>query len=367
MYTPKKFIKFVASVFAVSVVSFAAVAAVATEEVSFDRVELIIPYGPGGGSSLHGRLYAMALEKTLPGNPTVLIRNIPGAGSVRGINEFHNVAKPDGKTIASIASGTFFSYIVDNPVVRYPLTEFNSFLSSPFGVIIYARKDQAGGLTGNAVENIKALQKTPPVYGGQDATSSDMPALLAMHMLNIKPRTLFGVSNNEARGAFERGELTLNYDNMASWETGVEPLIKEGTAVPLFTFGFVNENGEVIRDPVAPLIPTFNELYEAVHGKPLAGIEKETWMAMLAIRVMAAKAFVLPKGTPQHIIDVYSQAAREADAAIQQTSQGKAILGPYPQTFGKEAQLTMLAAAKFTDEQKQYLRDWAREVYDVQF
>jgi tripartite-type tricarboxylate transporter receptor subunit TctC len=365
MSLPAKLLKVFAAGIAASTLTFTA--ASAQQQVRFDKVELIIPYGPGGGSSLHGRLVASALEKHLPGNPTIVIRNIPGAGSVRGINEFDKDAKPDGKTIASIASGTFFSYVVEEPAVRYELPKFNAFLSSPFGVVVYARKNQAGGLTGDAVADVKRLQKNPPTYGGQNATSSDMPALLSLHLLGIKPRTLFGVSNNEARAGFERGELTLNYDNMASWESGVEPLIKEGTAVPLFTFGYVNEKGEVVRDPMAPHIPTFNEVYEKLHGKPLSGIEKDTWMSMLDIRVMASKMFVLPKGTPQHIIDVYSEAARKALAELQKNPEALEILGPYPQTFGREAQRTMISAAQFSDAQKQYLRNWARDVYNVKF
>lgn len=332
-----------------------------------NEVELIIPYGPGGGSSLHGRVVASALEKTLPGNPKVIINNIPGAGSVRGINEFDSNAKPDGSTVASIASGTYFSYIVDNPAVRYALPEFNAFLGSPFGVIVYARKDQAGGLGDDPVQNIQKLQQNPPAYGGQNATSSDMPALLALDLLDIEPRTLFGVSNNEAQAAFNRGELTINYDNMASWESAVEPLIEEGTAEPLFTFGYVNEEGEIERDPKAPDVPTFTELYEEIHGEPLAGTAKDTWMAMMAIRVMGAKMFVLPKGTSQEIIDTYSQAACKAQEELLKTPEALQVLGPYPQLCGSAAQRTMLSAAKFSEEQKSFLRDWLKSTYEVEF
>ena len=48
------------------------------------RITMIVPYQEGSGSTIHGRLFAMALEKSLPGNPTIVIRNIDGGGSVRG-------------------------------------------------------------------------------------------------------------------------------------------------------------------------------------------------------------------------------------------------------------------------------------------
>ena len=337
------------------------------ESTSFDRVELIIPYGPGGGSSLHGRIYARFLEQTLPGKPDVVMRNVPGAGSVVGINEFANSASPDGKTIASIASGTFLSYIVDSPEVRYPLTEFRAFIGSPFGVMIYARPDQAGGLGDDPIENVRKIMGTRPIYGGQNAISSDMPALVAMHLLGIRPVTLFGVSNGEARAAFERGELDLNYDNMAKYESGIKPLIDDGSAVPLFTFGFVAADGTIERDPMAPEIPTFFEVYEEIHGQPISGIEEDVWRSMMAIRVMSSKAFVLPKGTPDEIYEIYSEAAAQAIEMMKDDPEAQRVLGPYPQLSGADAHRNMLDAASFSDKQKQWLRDWASEVHQVEF
>lgn len=337
------------------------------QEVKFSRVELIVPYGPGGGSSIHGELFKEALEKTLPGNPTIITRNIPGAGSVKGINEFHAKAKPDGNMVGSIASGTFFSYLVQSPQVKYPLTQFKPFLASPFGVIIYGRKNQAGGLGVDAVENIKKLQKAPGVYGGQNAISSDMPALVAFHLLKIAPKTLFGVSNKELQGAFQRGEVTLNYDNMASFEENVKPMFADGSAVPLFTFGFIDPDGKFVRDPAAPDIPTFMEVYEKVTGKALSGIELDVWKAMMAVRVMSSKALVLPVGTPQKIVDTYAEAARKAVEMLKKDPRAQKVLGAYPQLIGKEAEAAVKAAADMTPAQRQWLRNWAKTVHNADF
>jgi hypothetical protein len=126
----------------------------------------------------------MALEKTLPGNPTIIIQNIDGGGSVRGINQFHQDAKPDGLTIAAIATGTFFQYILKDKAVAYPLPEFHPFLTSPFGLLAYARTDL--GLGKDPVENVKHLIANPPVYGGSGPTSSDLPAMLSFDLLGIK-------------------------------------------------------------------------------------------------------------------------------------------------------------------------------------
>ncbi|WEX10656.1 hypothetical protein [Chelativorans sp. AA-79] len=334
-------------------------------DLSGERVTMIVPYGEGGGSTIHARLLTPALEKALPGEPTILIRNIDGGGSVRGINEFHKIAKPDGRTIASIGTGTFFQYLLEDPAVAYPLPEFKPFLTSPFGLLVYARKDQ--GLGDDPIENVKTLRELQPVYGGANATSSDLPALLSIDLLGIKPNYVFGLSNAESRSGFERGEFTLNYDNMASWAEAVKPMVDEGTAVPLFTFGFETENGEIVRDPMLPEIPTFLEVYKAVHGEPLTGPAYDVWKALFNIRVMGSKMFVLPVGTPQEIVDVYSDAMKQALASeALQSDQAKLVLGDYPQSTGKASQVIFEGATKFGAEQRQWLKNWLKETHQVQ-
>lgn len=328
------------------------------------QVELIVPYGEGGGSTIHGRLLAGPLAAELPGSPTILVRNIPGAGSVVGINEFANTAAPDGLTVAALGTGTFFQYLLENPAVQYPLPEFRPFLGSPFGVIVYGRTDF--GFTDDPVEAVRHAMETRPIYCGDGPTAADLPILVTYSLMGMDIRPVFGMSNAEARAGFERGECQINFDNMASWAAGVEPLIEEGSAVPLFTLGY-ERGGVVERDPMAPHIPTFLEIYEEIHGEPLSGIEYDVWKMLFDIRVMASKMFVLPAGTPDEILEIYADAMIAAlDSEALQTDAAMDVLGPYPQVVGiEDTQRLLLGAAQVSDEQRQWLRDWLAEVYDV--
>lgn len=334
------------------------------QDFSGQRITLIIPYQEGSGSTIHGRLYAMALEKTLPGNPTIVVENIDGGGSVRGINQFHQDAKPDGLTIAAIATGTFFQYILKNEAVAYPLPEFEPFLTSPFGLLAYARADL--GLGSDSVENIKLLIANPPVYGGSGPTSSDLPALFSFDLLGIRQKGVYGLSNAESRAGFERGEFNLKYDNAASWNEEVKPLVDEGVAVPLFTFGFEQADGQIVRDPVLPDVPTFLELYEAVHDKKLAGIEYDVWKALFNVRVMGSKMLVLPKGTPQEIVDVYTKATDEAlKGDILNSEQAKLVLSVYPQSTGAASEAVFRGGLDMSAEEQAFLRNWLKERHEV--
>jgi tripartite-type tricarboxylate transporter receptor subunit TctC len=336
----------------------------AAPDFSGQRINMIIPYQEGSGSTIHGRLYAMALEKTLPGNPTIVIKNIDGGGSVRGINQFVKEAEPDGLSIAAIATGTFFQYILKDKAVAYDLPTFRPFLTSPFGLLAYARTDL--GLGKDPVENIRILIDNPPVYGGSGPTSSDLPALFAFDMLGIKAMGVYGLSNAESRAGFERGEFNLKYDNAASWPEEVKPLVDEGTATPLFTFGFEQADGTIVRDPMLPDVPTYLELYEAIHGKKLSGIEYDVWKALFNVRVMGSKMLVLPAGTPQEIVDVYTKAT---DAALQgdvlKSPQAQIVLSVYPQSTGAASQAVFDGGLAMNAEQRGFLRTWLADVHDV--
>lgn len=348
----------------VAAITFATGSASA-QDFAPSQVEMIVPYAEGGGSTIHARLLAQPLANALPGEPNILVRNVPGAGSVVGINEFTATAEPDGLMIGALGTGTFFQYLLQNPAVQYPLPDFRPFLASPFGVIVYGNTQF--GFPGDPVENTRYVIENQPVYCGDGPTAADMPVLVTYSLIGIDILPVFGMSNAEARGGFERGECQINFDNMASWSSGVEPLIEAGEAVPLFTFGF-ELNGEIVRDPMAPHIPTFLEVYEEIKGEPLAGIEYDVWKMLFDIRVMASKMFVLPPETPDEIVQIYADAMAEALASESlQSDIALGVLGPYAQVTGVEAtKAVLLGAAQVSDEQREWLRNWLAEVYDVQ-
>ena len=333
-------------------------------DFSGKQIQMIVPYKEGGGSTIHARVLAPILEKYLPGNPKILIRNIKGGGSVKGINYFFQNAKPDGLMFASTGTGTVFQYILEDKAVKYPLTKFIPFLTSPFGLVVYARKDY--GLTGDMMADIKKLQGGAPIYGGANATSSDLPALFSLDLLGVKVKTVFGMSNSESRAALERGEVQLNYDNAASWSKKVKPLIDKGIAVPLFTFGYEDDNGKIVRDPQMPHIPTFFEVYEATQGKKLSGIELRVWQSLFNIRVMGSKMFQLPPGTPDDIVKTYRAAMKKVlESPEFQDKKVQKVVGVYPQRLGKASEKILAAAADMDDGTRKWLKAWLRKTHDV--
>ena len=104
-------------------------AATAQEGDDFYRgktITIIIPIGTGGAYDAYARLISRHLGKWLPGNPTIIARNMPGGGGVIASNYLYNVAPQDGTTLAIITSSFVNEQIFDNPQIRYDARKFGA-------------------------------------------------------------------------------------------------------------------------------------------------------------------------------------------------------------------------------------------------
>src|SRR5258708_38591105 len=70
-------------------------------------VQLVIGYAPGGGYDDYARMLGRHIGRHIPGNPTVVVQNMPGAGSIRAANYLYNVAAKDGTVFGGFARGIF--------------------------------------------------------------------------------------------------------------------------------------------------------------------------------------------------------------------------------------------------------------------
>jgi tripartite-type tricarboxylate transporter receptor subunit TctC len=78
----------------------------------------------GGGTDLTARLIAKHLERYIPGKPTVLVVNKPGAGGMIAANELYNLKKPDGLTMSTMNTGALFGLATGNDALKFDLQKF---------------------------------------------------------------------------------------------------------------------------------------------------------------------------------------------------------------------------------------------------
>ena len=70
-------------------------------------MRIIVGFTPGGLYDQYARLLARYMGKHIPGNPNIIVQNMPGAGSIIATNYVSNVVKPDGLTFGMIGSGIY--------------------------------------------------------------------------------------------------------------------------------------------------------------------------------------------------------------------------------------------------------------------
>jgi tripartite-type tricarboxylate transporter receptor subunit TctC len=87
-------------------------------------INIIVGFGPGGGYDLYARLLARHLGKHVPGNPSVVVQNMEGAGGVRAANHVYNVAPKDGTVIAGVNQGAAMFKLLGGKGAQYDPAKF---------------------------------------------------------------------------------------------------------------------------------------------------------------------------------------------------------------------------------------------------
>jgi tripartite-type tricarboxylate transporter receptor subunit TctC len=327
-------------------------------------IEFFIPFAVGGGSDVWARFNAPYLQKHLPGNPVIVVKNAPGGGSTTGTNQFASQAKPDGLIVLGTSGSTQFPYLLGDKRVRYEYRDWKMVMAAPSGGVAYI----SSSLGATSLKELGKLKGQRLVYGSQGATSLDLVPMLGFRMLGLEVQHVFGMKGRgEGRLAFERGETTIDYQTTSAYLKSAVPLVKEGKAVPLFSWGAIDEDGKLVRDPTFPDLPHFEEAYEIVHGKKPSGIEWEATKAFLIAGFPAQKLMLLPKGTPDDIVEAYRKAIRDMRKDPEYQAKRVAAIGDYEQETDKVGQALFDLAISITPEAKAWVRDFLATNHNVKF
>jgi hypothetical protein len=102
------------------------------------QVTIVVGSGAGGGYDLQARLTARHLGRHIPGNPTLIVQNMPGAGSLQAANYIANAAPADGTVIALLQRGMLLARLTNPSGVRFDIDKLNwiGSLNSETGVVL---------------------------------------------------------------------------------------------------------------------------------------------------------------------------------------------------------------------------------------
>ncbi len=325
-------------------------------------VEFVIPFSESGGSARWANFFAPLLNEALPGAPTVVVKYRPGAGSTAGANWFQEQTTADGTLLFGSSGSTQFPYLLGDPRVRYEYKDWQVVLASGTGGVIYLPPDLAAKVNGN----FDGLADEFLLYGSQGATTLDLVPLLAFKLLGLNVDPVFGIEGRgDGRLMFERGEANIDYQTSSAYLKSVVPMVEAGLAVPVFTFGALDDDGNIVRDPTFPDLPSFKEVCEATAVCETSGVAWDAYKAFFIAGFPAQKMVFLPGAASQDVVDTYTKAFQDVKARPDFAEKSEVTLGVYPQLTGAGAQKAFDQATSVTPEAKQYVTDWLKEAYGV--
>ena len=261
-------------------------------------VRIIVPFDIAGTYGQYAQLAAHHLRSHLPGNPSVIVQVMQGAGGIVALNHVYNIAPKDG-TVVIIPAINFVQDALLNPQAKYEVAGFE-WLGRMMELVQLGVASQKSGVT-----SIEDAKQRGVSSGGSGTTN---PTVMSWRILNLMAGTKFNVVSGykglpDSQLAWERGEIDAV---MLNWEHVVErhmDAYKDGRIKVLFAYA-----GRSLPE---------------IAGHPLIGSfgRSPTENAFLRIYTIGAelgRSFALAKGVPDDRVAAWRKAfdAMLADKAM---------------------------------------------------
>ena len=266
-------------------------------------IEVIVPAGAGGGLTRNTRRFTKNWSKHIPGNPTVVVKNIVGGGGQKGINFIYKNGRKDGTQILS-GPLNLVGINMGIPGIRYDPAKFKIVGTSgglPYTTIV--RTDIKGGIKKR--EDI--LSKSKFVTGGRiPGGSLGLYSRMGFEMLGIENRFVIGYKNMpKLKAAMLQNEIqavtTGNPGYFAFW---LNDWLKKGKAKALFYHpAFELQTGKPRTYTHIKGVPSFPEFYRKVKGSDPTGIAWEAY-SWFSTYMTYAYWNVMHPDTPNKIVDI---------------------------------------------------------------
>jgi tripartite-type tricarboxylate transporter receptor subunit TctC len=268
-------------------------AASGSEFYAGKSITLIISTGVGGGVDTNARLIARHLGNHIPGKPTIVPKNMPGAGHLQATNYVYGQAPKDGTVIAAILPAFVGYQVLDGRGAQYDVRNFNFLGSSDV--------ENANLYTWHTlgIKKIEEIKTREVLMGATGAGSyTRLYPTLLNNVLGYKFKIVSGYkSTNEIHLAMERGEVSGRAGNFFTSLKSQNPdWLTDMKIDMLLQFG-------AVRDPEWPDVPLLTDL--------ATNEEQRQIFKLFSAEVALGKIFVTTPGVPRDRLDTLRKAFEE--------------------------------------------------------
>lgn len=283
--------KLLASCVAVATFMALSVSAARAEDFYAGKtLELYIGYSPGGGYDTYARAIAKHLGKHIPGNPTVVPKNMGGAGSLKLTNFMYNVAPKDGTAIATIGRGIPMEPLLGGEGVQFDPLKFNWIGSANNEVSICGAWHTTGIKTWDDL-----MHKELIVGGTGSGADTDTFPLILKNMFGAKLKLISGYpGGSDVLLAMERGEVGGRCGwSWSSVKTKSRDWIKEGKVNILLQMS-------VAKHPDLPNVPLVMDLAKTPEDKAV--------LKLIFSRQVMGRPYLAPPDVPADRVAILRKA-----------------------------------------------------------
>jgi tripartite-type tricarboxylate transporter receptor subunit TctC len=258
-------------------------------------IRIIVGFPAGGGFDTYSRIMARHIGKYIPGNPSVVVDNVTGAGSLIAANSLYKSAKPDGLTIGNFIGNLISQQIFGGAGIEFDARKFE-WIGVPVKDHVVCALTKASGIT--SIDGWVAA-KTPVKLGGSaPGTTNDDSAKIIKAALGLPIQLVTGYKGTAPiKLAAESGEID---GGCWAWES-IKVMWRQGLDA-----GSVN----IVLQAVPKAVPDLPKVAVAIE---LAKSEEARKLIQAGIHDTAAitRPYALPPGTPKERVQILRRAFRE--------------------------------------------------------
>lgn len=276
------------------------------------NITMIISYGTGGGYDIYGRLVARHLGDHLPGSPKVIVKNMPGAGGLKGANYLYTVSPKDGTEIGVINQNVALGQLVGAQGVQYDARQFTWIGRATSNVEIFYAWHTA------PIKAIAEAKTRQIIAGGTGpASSSEVMPRIMNQLLGTKFKTVAGyVDGGAVSLALERGEVEAYVSPWAVLKSSKAAWLRDKKITILVQF-------TLERHPDLPDVPTSLDLAENAEDRQI--------FALFASGSAIGRSVMAPPSLPPEATAAYRTgfaAAMKDPALVADAKKAKLELDP---------------------------------------
>ena len=323
-------------------------------------VNIIAGFAPGGTIDIRARLFGRHLPKYLPGNPSIVVQNMVGAGGLVAANYVFSVAKPDGLTLLHFPSSTVMNtFLTADAGAKYDIRQVP---------IIWLGSDSWLTVLNPHTTGFRKAEDLPKAslqfrVGGSGVSSlRSLRPKLAMELFGVDHTWVNGYKgSSDLLLAFEKGEIHLFEDPQDGYQVNIQPREKSGIAVVLWQTGIIGTDESFARSKLLPHVPTLDQV---LPKERKSGARWQAWKASVIPQAFQYSVGLHP-GTPRERIRTLSEAfAKMTQDTAFRAEFEKALGEPPDAIMGDQAdRIVKDGVKKLVDDYKSgvdYLRELSK-------